>query len=75
MPHDITALDNWYHEIVNHLTIAANSERCALKDLKDGNIVEVKIELENSLEHCDKIMNMLREDYIERKRLENQNGH
>lgn len=70
MPHDVTALDNWHHEIVNNVSLAANYNRCAIMFLEEGNVAESKVLLEKSLNYHSKIMSMLREDYIERKRME-----
>jgi hypothetical protein len=71
MVHEDTPLDNWYHEMVNKLTVAANFTRIATCDLKKGeSVTEIVIMLEKATKSHEKMLCMLREDYIERKRLE-----
>jgi len=70
MVHDITGYDNWYHEIVNHHCISSNWTYVAIDCLNDGNITEAIIALNKSVLQNQKVMSMLREDYIERTRLE-----
>jgi len=71
MPHDSTPLDNWYHEMVNHLAIAGNYTHIAIIDFERGEQgTETVIGLKKIVVHHNKLLAMLREDYIERKRLE-----
>jgi len=71
MVHESSPFEIWYHDVVTQLSIADNYSHVATMYLNEGNTTEVKMTLFKQRKHIKKCLEMLREEYYERMRLEN----
>lgn len=68
MVHDTTGLDNWHHDIVNHLSKASGFYSLSENLIEEGNYTEALVLMKKARSSQGCVLAMLKEDYWERKR-------
>jgi hypothetical protein len=71
MVHESSPYEIWYHDVVTQLSISDNYSHVTEIYLDEGNATEAKITLIKQRKHIEKCLEMMREEYYERMRLEN----